>query len=374
MDIRSQQASPFFHEAPLPPEELCNRVQEIEALSELMLGGRYVKLLAPRRYGKTSLLRAVFKRLEKDHGVTCLLCDLDGVVSRADFATRLHETYAKQLEGKALNNIRNYLSAAGIKLTIGAAGLRAQLGAGTDPGQALDTLLDAPVASAQRERNRVVVAFDEFQVILGIEGVDGVLRSRIQHHFGEVAYIFCGSEPSMMERLFSDRARPLYGQALPMRLERLSLHDLVRYIDERFERTNRGVGQALDPLLNIADGHPQRAMLLAHGLWLATPRGSTADYGTYTTALAYAQREVEAECEALWRSLTTNEQRTLRAISLTGGEAVPQQTYESLELSRQTSNDARKRLLGLGHLDKDEEDRYRFIDPLFQLWIKERSP
>lgn len=361
--------SPFRHEAPLRACDLCDREQELATLAELCTSGRFVKLLAPRRYGKTSLLRAVFDHLRDGHDAVCVLCDLDGVVSRADFALRLQASYAGQLQGRALRAVRDYLATAGISLTVGGAGLRARLGAGTDSQQLLETLLDAPMRVAQRTGHTVAVAFDEFQVVLALDGVDAVLRSRIQHQAGDVGYIFCGSEPSMMERLFDDRARPLYGQALPMRLGRLARGDLAQYIAERFERRARDAGTALDPLLDVAEGHPQRAMLLAHALWLAIDEGAAGDESSFATALGYAEREVEPECEALWRSLDTGERRTLRAIAEGHTAVIPKQTRDALDLPRQTSEAARTRLLGAGLLERDESGN-RFIDPLFARWVR----
>lgn len=372
METRRQGTSPFSHEAPLRAQDLCDRERELAELSELCCAGRFVKLLAPRRYGKTSLLRAVFESLARDHDAVCLLCDLDGVVSRADLAVRLQAAYAEQLQGRALRGVRDYLAAAGISLSVGGAGLRAQLGAGTDPSQLIETLLDAPRRAAERTGRPVAVAFDEFQVILALEGIDALLRSRIQHQTGSVAYVFCGSEPSMMARLFDDRARPLYGQALPMRLGRLGRGDLAAYIADRFERGKRDVGTALDPLLDIADGHPQRAMLLAHALWLAIPTGSTGEESAFVEALAYAEREVEPECEALWRSLDSGEQRTLRAIAEGHTTVIPRSVQDALDLPRQTSESARKRLVGTGLIER-EEGAYRLIDPLFARWVTRRT-
>jgi hypothetical protein len=369
MDSALQGDSPFRHEAPLRAEDLCDREQELAALAELCVNGRFVKLLAPRRYGKTSLLRAAFDRLRDERDAVCVLCDLDGVVSRADLALRLQASYASQLQGRALRAVRDYLTAAGISLTVGGAGLRARLGAGTDAQQLLETLLDAPLRAAQRTGHTVAVAFDEFQVVLALEGVDALLRSRIQHQAGEVAYIFCGSEPSMMERLFDDRARPLYGQALPLRLGRLGRGDLAPYVAERFERGSRDAGAALDPLLDVADGHPQRAMLLAHALWLAIEQGGVGDESSFANALAYVEREVEPECEALWRSLQAGERRTLRAIAEGHTTVIPKAAQEALDLPRQTSEAARARLLGAGLLERDESG-YRFIDPLFGRWTR----
>src|SRR5207244_3516939 len=111
------------------------------------------------------------------------------------------------------------------------------------------------------------VVLDEFQDITKVRHMDALLRSHIQFQ-GEVAsFIFAGSEPGLMRELFESKERPLYGQAVPMRLERLEDADLAGYIIDRFRGTGRSVGDALNPLIAAAKGHPQRAMLLAHRLW-----------------------------------------------------------------------------------------------------------
>ena len=61
-----------------------------------------------------------------------------------------------------------------------------------------------------------------------------------------------------------------------MRLERLRDADIAAYVIERFRGSGRSVGDALNPLLQAAEGHPQRAMLLAHRLWAEVDEGETA--------------------------------------------------------------------------------------------------
>lgn len=110
-------------------------------------------------------------------------------------------------------------------------------------------------------------------------------------------------------------------------------------------------------------------MLLAHALWRVIPEGATGNDASFTAAVAYADREVEPECEAIWRSLDIGERKTLKAIAEGHTTTIPQETQQNLDLPRQTSNDARKRLIGSGHLYKDTQDRYLFTDPLFQRWV-----
>lgn len=120
--------------------------------------------------------------------------------------------------------------------------------------------------------------------MLRIHGLDGVVRSHIQHHGVAAAYVFAGSEPGMMEVLFGARERPLFGQAHPIQLGPLPNRDLAEYIDARFARTGRDPGEALDALLALAEGHPQRAMLLAHYLWRRTEPGTPASISTWAEA------------------------------------------------------------------------------------------
>jgi AAA+ ATPase superfamily predicted ATPase len=50
--------TPFRYEEPLPAgEELVDREEELAGLAERALAGRNTRVVAPRRYGKTSLLK-----------------------------------------------------------------------------------------------------------------------------------------------------------------------------------------------------------------------------------------------------------------------------------------------------------------------------
>ena len=153
---------------------------------------------------------------------------------------------------------------------------------GADADRLLFELLELPVALHKRAGKRTLVIFDEFQDLLSAgPKVDGLLRSRIQHHRDEASYVFAGSHPGLMAELFGDRTRPLFGQARPVRLGPLPDAGLEDYIARGFSATGREVGMAVDPLLVTARGHPQRAMLLAHHLWNATAAQSTATEETF---------------------------------------------------------------------------------------------
>ena len=216
--------NPFVYSRPLAPDDIIDRDEETHRLLAAAVGGHYVRLYAPRKYGKTSLLGRVLRDGERQEGLIPILVDLYGVLSIADVAIRFERAYARQLKGKMRARIEEFLQSTGLGLSLGALGIgaRLQLAPRSDPLPALHTLLDLPLRLEESGGFRALIVLDEFQDITKVKDMDALLRSHIQFQ-GEVAsFVFAGSEPGLMRELFEDRERPLYGQAVPMRLERLA--------------------------------------------------------------------------------------------------------------------------------------------------------
>ena len=363
--------NPFVYSRPVSPEDVVDREDEIRQLLRNVVGGHYVRLYAPRKYGKTSLLKRALHDGERDEGLIPVLVDLYRVSSIADVTVRLERAYAKQLKGEIRRRVESFLQRTGVGLSLGAFGIsaRLQLEPTRDPMPALHALLDLPLRLEASGGYRAFVAFDEFQDIGRIDGLDGLLRSHIQHH-GEVAsYVFAGSEPALMRLLFETKDRPLYGSAVPMRLGRLADADIAAYVAARFEASGRSPGEALNPLLGAARGHPQRAMLLAHRLWEEVQQGAEGTLETWDAAHAAAMRELEPEFDAQWRGLDTSEQKTLRALLLGSGSPYRGAALRRLELTKDVVRRALPRLAGTAEIEEREDGGHALVDPLFAEWV-----
>src|SRR5699024_9321956 len=122
------------------------------------------------------------------------------------------------------------------------------------------------------------------------------------------------------------RRHAFFAQAGPVELGPLQPDDLAEYISARFAEGNRDAGEGLGPLLDAAEGHPQRAMLLAHHLYEQVDAGGTAGVEEWVAAHDAALREARGEITVLWESSSTLERKVLKAIayrtvSLTGRDA-----------------------------------------------------
>jgi hypothetical protein len=363
--------NPFVYSRPIAPEDVIDREAEAARMLELAAGGHYIRLYAPRRYGKTSLLRKTLLQAEKREGMLPVLVDLYGVLSLADITIRLERAYAR-LQGPVRRRIEALLQTSGLGLSLGAHGISVKLQREprTTPLPALHALLDLPLRVTEKAGVRVLIAFDEFQDVLKVEDFDRLLRSHIQHHGEAAAYVFCGSEPGMMRELFDLKGRPLYGQAEPLRLGRLPDADVAAYIDGRFRRTKRNVGEVVAPLVAVARGHPQRTMLLAHRLWEEVPSGGAATEETWLAALARTKAQTAAEFEALWKRLETNEQRALRAVALFPEAPYGLRALAAVGLKKSGAHYAVQTLLARAELE-EHEGRLAFTDPLLEAWLRD---
>jgi hypothetical protein len=362
--------NPFVYSHPIAPDEIIDRDDETRRLLANAVGGHYVRLYAPRKYGKTSLLRRVLRDADVEEGLIPILVDLYGVLSVADVAVRFERAYARQLKGKLRSRIEEFLQSTGLGLSLGALGISAklQLEPRNDPLPALHALLDLPLRLEEAGGYRALIVLDEFQDITKVREMDALLRSHIQFQ-GEVAsFVFAGSEPGLMRGLFEEKERPLYGQAVPMRLDRLADGDVAEYIARRFRETGRTVGEALNPLIALADGHPQRAMLLAHRLWEDVAAGDAATLRDWSRAREAGLAEVQPELDAHWRRLSTNEQKTLRAVVAGGGSPFGQRVLHRLDLRKSTAQAALRGLVADATVEL-RHGRYAVVDPLFDEWI-----
>lgn len=370
----SRLSTPFVYEEPVHPADLIDRRDELGRLLERALDARNSRLEGARRFGKTSLLRATLAAAEAQ-GALPIEVNFLGCVTAGDVAERIERAYSAQLHGALrrwfdglVRTLRPTLSAAP-----GGVGIRAELQTG---GGLLDRLA-LPRRLQERSGRQCVIAFDEFQEVVRIDpALPGVFRSELETHADAAAYVFSGSHPGPMRDLFSDRRHAFFAQAAPIVLGPLPADDLAEHITARFAAGRRDPGPGLGPLLDQAEGHPQRAMLLAHHLYARTRAGSTATIEHWSAAQDAARLECGGEIQVLWQSCTALERKILKAIAdrtvaLTGREAAAR-----FGLAKSGSTQvAVTRLAGDGHLVADLSTRtgWRIVDPLLGSWLRDEA-
>jgi hypothetical protein len=360
--------NPFNFSKPASVDELIDRESDLQLLVSLAEANSNSRLTAPRRYGKTTLLKRVRAEAEK-LGMNTVYVNFYGLLSVTEAADRIEDAYRRNLHGAVRNLAVGIIRTFRPTIKIPKTGISLEPTIETEVGRRLGWLLDLPVKIMERTGTSTLVVFDEFQdILLTIPPIDGLIRSRLEQHEAGASYVFAGSHPGMMRRLFGDRTRPFYGQARAVRLGPLPEDALGEYIGDRFARSRRDVGDILDPLLATVQGHPQRAMLLAHFLWEHTSPGEKSDEAGWQEALNDVYLELRDEFDAIWNGLADAERRTLAAIARGPGLLMKKTVLDELQLARSTARDARDRLIDEGYV-LGEADELEIVDPLLASWI-----
>jgi hypothetical protein len=367
-----REINPFRFSGPLAPEEMIDRDPEAEDLLALADGRHSFRLVGPRRYGKTTLLRRVLEAAERQ-GTASVLVDLQDVLSVAEIVVRLERAYDR-LKGPVRRQVERLFRTWNIGLSLGAGGFAATLqkNPNVDAEAVLLRLLELPAALFHRDGTTSLIVFDEIQDVLAVDGADGKIRSVIQHQGDAATYGFAGSAPGIMQHLFADPKRPLLDQAVPKSLAPLPLDDVAVYVERRFTLTGRDVGPALGPLVDFTRGHPQRSMMLAHYLWQRTAPGETADEGTWLSALDDAAADAAPLMRAIWRALTVNERRVARALAVTTTPLYSEETASAVGIKRSSIRRAVESLDANADII-DAGGRPRLTDPMFELWLQSRG-
>jgi len=365
--------NPFRFSGPLPPDEMIDRDPEAKELLALAVGNHSFRLVGPRRYGKTTLLRRVLEAGERE-GMATVLVDLQDVLSTAEIVVRIERGYQDRLKGTIRKHVDNLLKAWNIGISLAGGGFTASLqrNPNIDSESVLLRVLELPAELFKREGITSFIVFDEIQDVLAVAGADGKIRSVIQHHNDAATYAFAGSAPGVMEQLFADPKRPLLDQAVPKDLAPLPLDEVASYIENRFKRSDRVPGTAVELLTEFARGHPQRSMMLAHYLWDETSRGATANEAAWLNALERGLRDTAKVMRAVWQGLPTNERRVARALAVASTPLHSQETASAVGIKRSSIG---KALEGLyDNADVIEEGgQPRLTDPMFELWLQRRG-
>lgn len=385
---------PFPFETPITGDSLIDRRAELHQLHLAAVDGAHVRVAGPRRYGKTSLLLA-HERSLSDTGWRTVHVDFYGVTSLAEVCARIATAYTRLKE----HRVRSYVDALGSRLgfSLTTAGVGVTFGPQqAQPSQdatltAAAELLDLPLRLFERDRRHTLVVFDEFQDLVSAGStLDGLLRSHVQYHGDAATYIYAGSQPSLMRKLFTDRERPLYGQAEPLELGPLPLDEVLVDLSERFVALDADPGDALNPLVTIAAGHPQRTMLLAHLLhreltmrqsgWTTLPeQQADADGLVLADAIVdLALNQTREAHQGIWDSLSSGKKAVLAALA-DGIRPTGTRATERAGITRAALQSALRELAREGqHVSRittgtTASGYWRFTDPLFALWVTRRG-
>ena len=363
----------------------CNRKAERAELVRNALEVRHTWLWGRRRMGKTSLVEQVVDDLDQsNHNVAVATTDLLVAHDAQDFETQLLKAVARlgvliAPRGRAAaRRLSEAFGALKPELSFGALGLSMKL---TSPGQRGQGVVEALAGldrAAGLQDRRAVLVLDEFQQLGGITGGAG-LEGAIRHAVERLRHVTCwfaGSQRHLMASMFEREDRPLFRLCRKMTLGRIAAADYRPFLRAASERRWRSelADEATQRILDTTVRHPYYVNALCSRLWSASapPTAETVD-------AAWERIVMEDKPIAAVRvtGLAAAQRALLRAIANADGGVAHPVSHEFLapiRLATSTGNRAKEVLEREDHIRRDDDGRWRLVDPVLTSYLRRIGP
>ena len=373
-------SNPFYLQEVPVDAPFCNREKELKELQSYAEGGANVVLFSPRRYGKTSLVKRIQKKLADKRAVT-IFADFFGVASVDDVAMRLAKgvfavTHSKDpLWKKALKTIRSFRPV-----------LKPDLGGGislsVEPSSAgrsglilLEETMDSVADFINTIHCSVHIALDEFQEIVILKEslqVEAAMRTRVQQK--QASYFFIGSRRRILLGIFNERQRPFFQSAINYPLKTLPVDELVEFIAEQFTKNKRKCNQDIArQLVSLVGCHPYYSQKVAFFVYELSGKVTVEAIRQGIEKLILSEKPV---FEATLQPLSPHQRLLLQALAKEPTQKLLASDYiRNHRLGSVGGVQHSARLVAdLDLIEKDEETgSWRVVDPVFAMWLRKQT-
>ena len=380
--MKSRVDNPFVFGEIIDQRHFVDRENDLEDLVRDLADGQKVFLLSPRRFGKSTLVSVALVKLKKQHIRTVAI----NVSSYADYTQFLEKFSEKVLKSAgpwdrvkdwAVRFARSVKPEVSVDMQTGNFSVSLGSKARVNAVAIAEDVFALPEELTKAGDFRMAICLDEFQQIQQFRGVavENVLRNQVQRQ-RQVGYVFAGSQPSLMDEMLR-RGRPFH-KAGPRRfLEKIPADAWSEFITDQFRGRGRNITKhAIERLLQVADLIPYDVQRVAHEIWDMAERteAKTIETAEVEDAVRQIVRRDSTYHELSWEQLTTLQRGLLQALAQRGcKELFSQAVRDQFRLGPASSVQKALQLLR----NKDILDRYGenyfFIDPMFAVWIQQRS-
>lgn len=264
--------NPFLISGYHSPEYFCDRKQETAKITDGLHNGRNITLIAPRRMGKTGLIRHTFQNINnQDSKIITLYMDIFSTQSLGDFVKLFANTVLGKLDSnpkKALNRITRFIRSCRPIFTIDELTGIPKVTIDVAPSEEENTLKEIFDYLSSSEK-RCYIAIDEFQQISEYpeQGVEALLRSYTQF-VTNVNFIFAGSKKHIMQEMFTSSKRPFYQSSQIITIDAIEKEEYANFAIKHFSENNITLPKKIfDSIYDKYDGHTWYIQVMLNRLY-----------------------------------------------------------------------------------------------------------
>ncbi len=367
---------------PLPPDDLVGRELIADDVRRRLLARQSVLIPGPRRTGKSAVAAEVLRRLHDEHEALTATVDLfecgdvrelarkltTSILASVDSRWRRFQARSDRALSEAVRNTEFSVGVLGVDLVRWLYRVEK-----LETAELLDRALTLPEQIAGRSGLPMVIVFDEFQELRALDPSLGTLK-RMRAHWQrqtQAAYLFLGSQGSLIRDLFTRSAMPLYRFADVVALPSIGPDDWERYIETKFRLSGwELVPHAAHEIITRTGGHPFDTMKVLQAVVRRAERAGTTTVDRDLALLGYldAARDLARYFEAEVKASDVPLARAMLVRLATGqGLYVP-------GVSPSQNRRAADALVAEGVLLRPAPRRYHFVEPMLAEFLAGEEP
>jgi AAA+ ATPase superfamily predicted ATPase len=370
--------NPFVYGKVVSGKSFCNRMHEINELVNDIMNGTNVIIFSPRRYGKTSLIKAVLE-IVREKGLLTFYADLYPAISKQKFIEIYAQAISSGLPGKAsliAKKLKEYLPRIIPKIVVNEhdTHFEFEFDRSRDVSPHIDDLLEAAQKAADHHKKNSVVVFDEFQEIGNFDNqeIEKKMRSAFQNH-RNVAYVFMGSKTHLMRDIFNNPNRPFYKSGKHFPLQKIDSDELAKFAVDKFKSGGIKLGSSqINKIMKVTESHPYYFQMLCYVLWEIGMDEKAIELDNIEEAVDILISRESSAFIAIWESLTSKQKNLLAALA----EEKHPEIYSKKFLDRHglgapsSVQKAIKNLIKL-ELIQQANGSYEIFDLFFKRWTRQ---
>ncbi len=382
MSERKLPANPFRYGR--EAEVLVDRIEELARVIRVGEDCGTLFLIGPRRFGKTSILRAAEAKLT-DAGKIVLRYDAEafddiGSLAGALLAGAVRK-YSSALD-RAQAIAKRFFIALKPSLTLDPADGKITVAVGVEPGARMGAIplltdvLNGIERLATEDGRPALVIVDEFQQVVAEAGerAERQIRAAVQKHRA-VGYVFAGSSSRMMTEMVATSNRAFWQLGDQLYLGPIPRPAFGDFLRKGFESAGTAVAaNALEHLLNLGEDVPYNVQQLASECWvlITDSRRRQLTVALVEEALGRVVSMQHVAYLQRWLLLTRAQKQTLRIV---GAEPIGFELSATALRHGLPRSTVQRALEALEHQHFLRQDlagpmaTWRFEDPFMRAWL-----
>lgn len=351
----------------------CDRDIERALLKENIEGLNHTVLVAPRRYGKSSLV----KKVMQETGCCHTWIDFLTIASKEQAEKKIAKTVADLIYQLAPDlkklrlNFQKFFKSLNPDVIIQTLGATLSLHPNFEHMVQIEEALMGLDRYAYALKKNIVIVFDEFQQISLLKEhmiIEAAIRHAVERSKA-ITYIFSGSNRRLLTAMFSASDRPLYKLCLSMPLERIAAKDYRSFLQKKAQETwHTSLTEAvLSSILFYTERHPFYLNGLCNKLWKLKKCPAMHDVKQAWDWYVNTNRTTITTDLA---DLSINQKKLLLALAVTPTKEILSKVFSNYcGVSVSSIQQAIDVLLAKDIIFINEQEKYTVLDPAVKYYL-----